>query len=272
MKIVLIGAGRLATCLGAALLRAGHEVVQVYSRTRGSAEALAVRLGCEWTAVTDEVTADADLYVLAVKDEALPALIPQVTGGREQALFVHTAGSMPLSVFEGCGARRYGVFYPMQTFSKERETDFRNIPVFIEAACRADEETLHALAASLSDTVYVLSSEARKYLHLSAVFACNFVNHCYARAADVLAAHSIPFEVMLPLIDETAAKVHVMSPRQAQTGPAVRYDRNVLARHLQLLQGDREAAEEYELLSRGIHNLSQAGAECQESAVNLKKR
>lgn len=257
MKIAFIGAGRLATCLGAALQRAGHRIVQVYSRTRQSAETLAARLDCAWTVGPEEITAEADLYVLAVKDAVLPALIPQVVSGREQALFVHTAGSMPLSVFEGCGACRYGVFYPMQTFSKERETDFRHIPVFIEAARSEDEETLHGLAASLSDAVYVLSSENRKYLHLSAVFACNFVNHCYVRAAEVLAAHGIPFEVMLPLIDETAAKVHTLSPRQAQTGPAVRYDRNVLDRHLELLKEDKEAAAEYELLSWGIHRLSQ---------------
>lgn len=267
MRVVLIGAGRLATCLGAALQEAGHRVEQVYSRTAASARALAGRLGCAATTETADVLTGAELYVLAVKDEALAELIPQVVRGREEALFVHTAGSMPLSVFEGCGCRRYGVFYPMQTFSKERAVDFRRIPVFVEAACRADEEALLRLGASLSEAVYLLSSDRRRYLHLSAVFACNFVNHCYARAAQMLEAHSIPFEVMLPLIDETAAKVHTLAPRKAQTGPAVRYDRNVLERHLRLLRDDADAAAEYELLSRGIHQLAQAQDEAGEGAL-----
>ncbi len=258
MKIVLIGAGRLATCLGPALLRAGHTLMQVYSRTQASAQTLALRLGCPWTTAPEEVMQGADLYILAVKDGALEALIPSVARGREEALFVHTAGSMPLSVFEGSGCRRYGVFYPMQTFSKERETDFRTLPIFVEGNGGETEDTLRSLAATLSDSVYVLSSEGRKSLHLAAVFACNFVNHCYARSARILAERGIPFEVMLPLIDETAAKVHSLSPREAQTGPAIRYDRNVLARHLDMLQTDGDAAAEYELLSRGIHRLAAA--------------
>lgn len=254
--MVLVGAGRLATNLGPALLKAGHRVEQVYSRTAASAEALAGRVGCPAVTRLADVVADADVYVLSVKDDALPLLIPELVRGREQALFVHTAGSMPLSILSDNGCRRCGVLYPMQTFSKERPVDFSTVPIFIEADFPADEQVLYGLAASLTASVRVLSSEARRSLHLSAVFACNFVNHCYARAAELLERQGVPFEVMLPLVDETAAKVHHMAPRLAQTGPAVRYDRQVMERHLALLHDIPDAAAEYELLSSGIHRLA----------------
>jgi predicted short-subunit dehydrogenase-like oxidoreductase (DUF2520 family) len=107
---------------------------------------------------------------------------------------------MPMTVFEG-HARRYGVFYPMQTFSKERQVDFSSIPTFIEASDAATLELVHTLASSITQRVYELSTEDRKYLHLSAVFACNFANHCYAMSAELLEKHGLPFDVMLPLID-----------------------------------------------------------------------
>ena len=253
MKIVLIGAGRLATHLGPALREAGHDVVQVFSRTLASAEALAGKVGAEAVTTMDKVVTTADVYVCALTDTALPVLLPDLCKGREDALFLHTAGSMPLEVF--CGkARRYGVLYPMQTFSKERQLDFSEIPVFIEADSAETLTVVSSLANSVSCHVMPLSSEARRHLHLSAVFACNFANHCYALAADVLAAHNIPFETLLPLIDETARKVHELSPREAQTGPAVRYDENVIRRQADMLEGLPK--EIYELMSKSIHETS----------------
>lgn len=253
MKIVLIGAGRLATHLGPALREAGHDVVQVFSRTLASAETLARKVGAEAVTTMDKVVTTADVYVCALTDTALPVLLPDLCKGREDALFLHTAGSMPLEVF--CGkARRYGVLYPMQTFSKERQLDFSEIPVFIEADSPETLTVVNSIACSISRRVTPLSSEARRHLHLSAVFACNFANHCYALAADVLAAHHIPFETLLPLIDETARKVHELPPHEAQTGPAVRYDEQVIRRQAAMLDGlPREI---YELMSRSIHESS----------------
>ncbi|MBQ9187259.1 MAG: DUF2520 domain-containing protein [Prevotella sp.] len=251
MRIVLVGAGRLATNLGKALRRAGHEVVAVWSRTMESAEALSRVVGGFPTNSIDALPADADAFMLSVKDAALPALIPQVTKGREGCLFLHTAGSMPLSLFEG-HVRRYGVFYPMQTFSKEREVDFSDIPIFIEGG----DPLIRELAGSISRSVYDLSTDARKHLHLAAVFACNFVNHCYALSAEVLERHGLPFDVMLPLIDETARKVHELHPLDAQTGPAVRYDQNVIGMQAQLLADTPLLQEVYRLLSRSIHEKS----------------
>ena len=233
MRVVLIGRGRLATNLLPALQQAGHEVSSINSRT------------------LENLPEEADVFIIAVKDSALQEVICRATKGREQQLFVHTAGSMPMSLFEGY-TNRFGVFYPMQTFSKERLVSFADIPVFIEG----DNAVLRPLAESITHSVYELSSADRKYLHLSAVFACNFVNHCYALSAELLEKHGIPFSVMLPLIDETALKVHQLHPLEAQTGPAVRYDENVIQMQSSLLADSPLLQEIYNLLSVSIHRKS----------------
>lgn len=256
MRLVLVGAGNLATHLGLALVRSGHEVVQVYSRTENSARTLAVRLNCPWTTDLQDVVC-AGMYLIAVKDTALQDLASTLVHRYSDALFVHTAGSMPLQALSDAGARHCGVFYPMQTFSRARSVDFSTVPVFVEASSPDDEAILDTLARSVSKRVYRLSSEERRYLHLGAVFVCNFTNHCYARAARLLEKHGLPFDVMLPLIDETASKVHELTPAQAQTGPAVRYDTNVIGKHLELLADDVPVAELYRMMSEDIHRLAE---------------
>ena len=253
MKIVLIGAGNLATHLGKALHAAGHDMVQVFSRTMQSAETLASLLDAEPLTDRAQVRDDADVYIFSVEDSALEQLISQLCGG-EKKVFLHTAGSMPMSVFRG-KALHYGVLYPMQTFSKQREVDFSIIPCFIEANDEFALKQIEGLAGQISHRVFQLSSEDRKYLHLSAVFACNFANHCYAASQELLQQHGIPFDVMLPLIDETAAKVHGMTPKEAQTGPAVRYDENVIGKQIQLLENQPYFQKIYDCMSKSIHEL-----------------
>ena len=143
----------------------------------------------------------------------------------------------------------------MQTFSIDREVDFSVIPCFIEANELSVAQRLIVLARSITTQVFYIDSNKRRYLHLAAVFACNFTNHCYALAQKVLQRADLPFEVMLPLIDETAAKVHQMTPFSAQTGPAVRYDRNVIDAHTALIADDPLLSELYEKLSTSIHLL-----------------
>ena len=254
MKIVLIGAGNLATHLGKALHAAGHDMVQVFSRTMQSAETLASLLDAEPLTDMAQVRDDADVYIFSVKDSALEQLISQLCGG-EKKVFLHTAGSMPMSVFRG-KALHYGVLYPMQTFSKQREVDFSIIPCFIEANDEFAQKQIEGLAVQISHRVYQLSSEDRRYLHLSAVFACNFANHCYAASQELLQQHGISFDVMLPLIDETAAKVHGMTPKEAQTGPAVRYDENVIGKQIQLLENQPYFQKIYDCMSKSIHELN----------------
>lgn len=255
MKIVLIGAGNLATHLGRALFAAGHDFVQVYSRTMEAASALATRVGGAPTNDINSLTTEADVYILALTDSVLPTLIPTVCKGRETKLFVHTAGSMPMDAFKGM-ALHYGVLYPMQTFSKSKEVDFNEIPCFIEANDEVSLTTMHALAGDISRDVYELSSDDRRFLHLAAVFACNFTNLCYNLSADILQRHHLPFDVMLPLIDETAAKVHGMKPIDAQTGPAVRYDSNVIRNQAAMLKENPLVKDLYERMSLCIHQLA----------------
>ena len=254
MKIALIGAGNLATNLGCALVNAGHTVCQVYSRTQESVDALAERLGSRGVCRLDEVVTDAQLYVVALKDSALTEVLPLLLQGRSHALWVHTAGSVPMSIWEEYGLKHYGVFYPMQTFSKARQVDFAEIPFFLEASGIMEMDILKNVAASMSRRVYEANSEQRRYLHLSAVFACNYTNAMYAASARLLEEHGLSFESMLPLIDETARKVHSLHPVEAQTGPAVRYDRNVIDKHLDMLDDHPLYKELYELTSKIIHD------------------
>ena len=233
MKIVIIGRGRLATNLEHALLSVGHEVVSINSRT------------------LEALPEEADVFVIAVKDAALVDVIRAATKGRENQLFVHTAGSMPMNLLAGLTAH-YGVFYPMQTFSKERLVDFNDISLFLEANDQTSMERLKMLAASLTTHVYELDSEGRKHLHLAAVFACNFVNHCYALSAELLAAKGLPFSVMQPLVDETARKIHELAPVDAQTGPAVRGDQNVMQMQAAMLAENPNVQHIYEVLSNDI--------------------
>lgn len=252
MKTVLIGAGNLATNLGRALLEAGHDILQVYSRTMESAMALAPQVGGAPTNDLNSIVRDADAYIVAVKDSALVELIPKLCKGRENAVFMHTAGSMPIGVFQGM-AFHYGVLYPMQTFSKSRQADFSKITCFIEANDAHAMKVIRHLAETTCGATRELSSEERRHLHLAAVFACNFVNHCYEISSEILERHDIPFEVMLPLIDETARKVHDMSPMKAQTGPAVRYDENVIREQARMLHTDPFARDIYERMSLNIY-------------------
>ncbi len=251
MKTVLIGAGNVATHLGRAVKSVGMDVVQVWSRTLASARQLGEALGCSFTADIDEVVHDADLFIISVTDDALPGVIQALCPSRRDAVFVHTAGSMPMDCFSGY-ADSYGVLYPMQTFSKAKEIDFRKVPVFVEAS---NDETMNAVkgfAEKITDSVYRLDSEGRKWLHLAAVFACNFSNYCCSVAYDMLQKRGIPFSVMMPLVAETAGKLSTLTPREAQTGPAARGDVKLMEEQEKLLACDDNLAQIYRLVSQGI--------------------
>lgn len=254
LTCILIGAGNVATHIGLRLKAQGATVSQVFSRTEESAKALASRLGCPATNQLDAVKTTADIYILSVKDDALAALVQQLCPKAPQALFVHTAGSMPLSVFEGF-ARRYGIVYPMQTFSRTKAVDFARVPCFIEGSDAETLEQVRLVASLLSDDVHELTTIQRRYLHLAAVFACNFANHCYAVAEEILRANAIPAHVLQPLIAETAAKVAQLPAREAQTGPAVRHDVKIMEAQAQLLASHPEWQSIYRLMSDDIYNM-----------------
>ena len=251
MKIVMIGSGNLATQLSLALKDAGQEIVHIFSRTATHAQTLAEQIGCPYTTSVDAILHDADVYIFSVKDDALSTLVPAVCGSRQQGLFLHTAGSMPMDLFKG-HATQYGVLYPMQTFSKTRRVNFREIPCFIEASSAEALATIRQLSESISSHVVPCDSEKRKKMHLAAVLACNLTNHCYRLAERVLEAEQIDFRLFLPLIEETARKVTMMSPREAQTGPMVRNDQNVMEMQMSMLS-DARTREIYRLMAESIH-------------------
>ena len=197
---------------------------------------------------------NADVYVLSVKDDVIDELVEKVLPHCENALFIHTAGSVPMEVFRSY-VRHYGVLYPLQTFSRDKSVDFKQIPLFVEASDDDSLCRLRQLASSCSDKIYELSSEKRKQLHLAAVFVCNFVNGCYAMAENILQSKGLPFDVMLPLIDETANKVHTLNPIVAQTGPAARGDVEVMKQQVDLLKDFPEMQDVYQAMSRCIYRM-----------------
>ena len=279
MKIVFLGSGNLATHLSLALKAAGEEIIQIFSRTQEHAQALADKLHCASCGSISDIRTDADVYIFSVKDDALPSLIEQLAvklsgslstgggGGKSDVdnigvcarghIFLHTAGSVPMSVFpetmhyELC-TMNYGVLYPMQTFSKDKSVNFREIPCFVEASDSNTLEEIKALASKVSDHVLEMSSEKRKKLHLAAVFACNMVNHCYRLAEKVLEEEGIDFSLYIPLIQETANKVKELSPRKAQTGPMVRYDKKIMDAQIALINDER-TRQIYRLMADSIH-------------------
>lgn len=243
----------MATQMGMALRKAGHDIRQVYSRSEDSARQLADKLGCQSTTDADAIaTADVALFMLT--DTALGEMAARVCPRHPEMLHIHTAGSIPLSLFEG-KARRYGVLYPMQTFSKERAVDFSQIPCYVEASDARSLNEITQLAGSISEMVRPVASADRRYLHLAAVFASNMANHCYHIAQQLCADHGIDFADLHPLISETAQKVGEMSPHDAQTGPAVRADRGVMAAQMRLLEAYPEAKEIYRLMSADIERM-----------------
>ena len=234
-RVVVLGAGRVATHLVPALVGAGYRVAQVWSRTMASASALGQPLGISYTDDLTAVPADADIYIACVADGALPEVARQIVARGQRSsrtpLFLHTAGSVPMDVWREAGAISYGILYPLQTFSKERAVDMREVSLFVEASDEASLMAVEALAHGLSGKVYRADSRRRALLHVAAVFACNFPNALYCMVAELLESKNLPFDSMLPLIDEAARKVHNMSPLSAQTGPAKRGDHNGMNAH-----------------------------------------
>ncbi|MDR1678398.1 MAG: DUF2520 domain-containing protein [Prevotellaceae bacterium] len=254
MKIVLIGAGNLATQVALTLKEKGLEIVQIFSRTEQSAQLLAKQIGCCFTTNSALLYPDADVYLYAVSDDILPGVIANISINK--GLHAHTAGSIPMLIFEAARSN-YGVFYPLQTFSKNKRVDFNKIPIFIEANSDKNLETLRQLGEILSQTVVEANSTQRQALHLAAVFASNFTNHLYAVADKILKKNKLDFRLMLPLLYETLDKLHTLTPAEAQTGPAVRGDRSVINKHLAALTDFPEEKKLYEVLSAAIANTAQ---------------
>ncbi|OOQ61051.1 Rossmann-like and DUF2520 domain-containing protein [Mucilaginibacter pedocola] len=256
MRISLIGSGNVATHIAAALKNAGHRIVQVYSPNLQNAAMLAYHVGATAVDALKDIDAETDIFIIAVKDDAITSIVPQLsTFGK---LVVHTSGAVSLDALSAETANA-GVFYPLQTFSKTKELNFWQVPMCIEGATETITKQLEELARTISNNVYRVSSAQRKVLHLSAVFACNFTNHLYGVAEQLLKESNMPFDMLRPLIAETADKIKAHSPTTVQTGPAVRKDERTMQAHLQMLEGKEALQEIYLLLSQDIIKNSNAG-------------
>ena len=254
-NVVIIGAGNLATQLALALAEKGIAVKQVYSRKMESAKELAEKLNAEFTNNLSELVPDADLYLIAVKDSAIHEVLENLRLDNNP-LIVHTAGSVPMDILEGF-SNTYGVFYPLQTFSKSRKIDFSEIPVCIEANHPSTILKLEKLAERLSSSVNQINSDERKTLHLAAVFVNNFVNHFYVVGAEILQAKKLSFDLLKPIIRETAAKIETLHPVEAQTGPARRNDQSIIQSQLKMLHGEPELQKIYSFVTESIFQLNQ---------------
>ncbi|WP_454667084.1 Rossmann-like and DUF2520 domain-containing protein [Acinetobacter calcoaceticus] len=252
MKISLIGSGRVAFHLAQALLAQGHNIVQVYARDFEKTQKFAEKIQAKACQSLQDFQIS-DLIILAVSDSAIAELTKQVHELFPETLMVHTSGSTNIEVISHVHEKA-GVFYPLQTFSFEREVDWSATPLFVEAIYKDDLILLSDLANSLSNRVYQYTSKQRLTLHLAAVFACNFSNYCFDMAKQVTDEEQVDFSLLYPLIIETAKKATENNPKQMQTGPAVRGDQNILAMHQDLLaQAERDDLKRvYQLLSDGI--------------------
>ncbi len=247
LKVVLIGSGKVAKHLFDAF-RLGNviEVVQVIGR---HSESLRHFDMVSTNLIGEDHVLDADIYIIAVSDGAISEVSRSIKNS--ERFVVHTSGSIPMNVLSGHNRR--GVLYPLQTFSSERAVDFKKIPLCLEAKVPKDLKLLRKLALSISDMVFEIDSDQRKYLHLAAVFANNFTNHMYVLANQICEENGLPFEMLKPLILETAEKIENHNPLIMQTGPALRQDLKVLKMQSDLL-GTGTRAALYELISKSIQN------------------
>lgn len=246
--VIVLGAGNVAHAFSKEFNNKGLQIRGIYSRTTKSARALAKYFSCDVFADPALIPTDASYYLISVTDEALPEVVARMP--ETEGIVMHTAGSVPMSVLSRF--KKYGVLYPLQTLSKNRETDFSIVPLCIEASDKSTLKEIKKIALSMSETVVEVSSDQRKILHVAAVFACNFSNYMYIAAHDILKHAGMDFKILLPLIIETVEKLMLMDPRQAQTGPAVRGDKTVMHEHQQLLKDMPQYQKLYKTLSAAI--------------------
>jgi predicted short-subunit dehydrogenase-like oxidoreductase (DUF2520 family) len=249
VKVGIIGSGNVAQHLIAAFENSESiNVVQVFSRDKSKVAHLIAD-----DKVSDDLMqlTDADLYIIAVSDDAIETVAAQLPFVGK--LVAHTSGSMPLDVI---GTKNNAaVFYPLQTFTKNKPVNFKEIPICIEAMHQSDYTFLNQVASAISMSVHAIDSQQRKALHVAAVFVSNFTNHLYQVGSEICNENQLSFDILKPLIAETANKIRLLLPDQAQTGPARRGDQKTIAAHLDFLQGDKRKL--YEILTQSIINHGQ---------------
>lgn len=248
MRVTVIGTGNVAYHLVRLIEQSDFRLHQIYGRNPQKAAELAKSGGCSFRSELDQLDPDADLYLIAVKDDAVEEIaeaLPQTRG-----IVVHTSGSLPVNILSRF--QRSGVFYPLQTFSRTEKVNWKEVVLCVEGS---DRETAGELTASFQpyvQSVEQVDSRQRAVLHLAAVFACNFSNHMYRIAQKLLENKGLKFDLLESLITETTRKALDSNPADAQTGPALRGDQNTLEKHEQLLADEPELRKLYQTLTNSI--------------------
>jgi len=247
IKVVLIGSGNVAQHLIMAFAKSNEiDIVQVFSRQKENTLSL-----LDSNKITNDYNdlVEADLYIIAVSDDSISKVSSQLPF--ENRLVVHTSGSVPIDSLDT--KNRRGIFYPLQTFTKNKAVDFSQIPICLESENDSDFDLLEKVAQSISNNVFKSNEKQRKALHISAVFVNNFVNEMYRIGNEICDENKIPFEILKPLILETVNKVMTLSPKEAQTGPAKRNDTQTIEAHLDFLSNENHATI-YKILTQSIQN------------------
>jgi predicted short-subunit dehydrogenase-like oxidoreductase (DUF2520 family) len=252
MNVSFIGAGNVASHLAPAFDNTDFPVKEVWSRNIKHAEALVANLyHATAKASLDFSFSTSKIFIIAASDDAIPEIVQELVLP-ENAILVHTSGSQPLSVLGYAPTQNIGVLYPLQTFTKGKKIDLREVPFLIESESSETEKILTTMAKAITKKVVRTNSSQRKALHVAAVFASNFTNHMFTLAKEIVTEHKMDFELLKPLIVETINKSLAIGPEKAQTGPAKRGDLEILDNHFEFLQGDEAVAEIYKIISQNI--------------------
>ncbi len=239
--------------MGKALQEKGNRIIQIIGRTNKSTAKLATKLNCNFSINYNDISEDAGIYIIATNDTSISDILSKVNF--ENKLVIHTSGSTAIDIFREIP--NHGVIYPLQTFSKNRDINFYDVPLFIEANNSESRQTIKNLARQLSHKVEFADSEKRKTLHLSAVFACNFTNHMLAVSQLLLEKEELSFDYLKPLITETIKKALDNKPLNSQTGPAIRNDESIIEKHIELLSNNIDYQKMYSFVSESINKLHQ---------------
>lgn len=251
-SVSFVGSGNLAWHLAPALDNIGYVVREVYSPNSGHAKELTRRLyQAEVKTSLDFSSSVSSVFIIAASDDAIESIVQEIILP-DDAILLHTSGSQPLSVLGYAATPHIGVFYPLQTFTKSKKVNFKDIPIFIESETPEAEKLMMRMAKSISSQVKKITSTERKALHVSAVFASNFTNHMLTITQEILEENDLSFDLLKPLITETINKSLTIGPENSQTGPAIRNDFEILDKHIEFLSHNKTLAAIYKLISQDI--------------------
>lgn len=249
-KIVLIGSGNLAFHLTALLVKKGHEIIQFVGRNPQTTSELGMKYFTSHTTDLKQINTEADIYIICVNDSEISNVAKQLKLGDK--LVLHTSGTSNIALLKGSSSKT-GVIYPLQTFSKNSKVKWAKTPILIEGNSAETGNLIKSFASTLSKKIVPLTSAQRIKFHLAAVMACNFSNHLYALSKEFLTKEKVNhFELLLPLINQTVKKIKKTDPAAAQTGPAIRGDKNTIDTHLKLLEKYPTDKKLYSLFTQSI--------------------